>query len=148
MGVSVHVEWPGCSEDESALHPGFENDDHFWANWVLNALGNPRAAATLRKLGVDTLLRHNTSGLDPGDVGWAKPSEFESAALKLADLVSAEDSAVKPLLEIYRVEWDRIIGEDERGVGEWFAQDLWDVAAVARYAAECGAKTMTLGYYW
>ncbi len=151
MGVSILVEWPGSTEDEQGGHPGFENDDHLWATWVVTVIEDPKVAADLRKIGCEVLLRHNTSNLDPNEIGWGSPREFESAALKLRKLVDAKDPAVQTLLDTYRVEWGRLIGEDEdeeRGAEQWFAQDLQDVAAIAKYAGACGAKKMTLAYYW
>jgi|SRR5690349_10341193 len=149
MGVSVAVEWPGSSEEQQYGHPGFQNDDHLWANWMVNVLERPAAAKILNDLGCGALLLHNTTGLASEAIGWAGPGEFEKAATKLANLVSAKDGRVKALMEVYRIEWDRAFDEEDGESPEaTFSQDLDDVAAIARYARSHGAAKMTLGYYW
>lgn len=149
MGVSITVEWPGSSEDQQGDHPGFQNDDHMWANWMVNVIEKPNLAGLLEKLGGEVLLYHNTSNLPVNQIGWAKPEEFEKAAITIRDLVAAKDARVTPLIDVYRVEWNRLIGDGEgESTEEWFIRDLEDVVGIARYAQAQGARKMTLGYYW
>jgi hypothetical protein len=149
MGVSVAVEWPGSTEEQRGGHPGFWNDDHLWANWMLNVLDRPAAAQCLQDLGCGVLLLHTTTGMAAADIGWARPEAFEKAATRLANLVSSKDGRVKTLMDVYRIEWDQAFGEEGGQTPEVaFSRDLDDVAAIARYARSHGAGKMTLGYYW
>lgn len=148
MGVSILVEWPGSTEGQKRDHPGFRNDDHMWANWVVNVIGEPELVRALEGLGAAVLLKHDTTDLPPSKVGWAKPEEFETAAATLRSLVVAQDPRTKPLVATYRIEWAQAMGvESGENPEDWFAHDLEDVAAIARYAKMEGAEKMTLGYY-
>lgn len=149
MGVSIEVEWPGSTEDQRGNHPGFRNDDHMWAEWMVNVIQRPELVRLLERIGAGVLLYHNTTNLPKNNISWATPEEFEGAATTLRNLLVSQDARIKPLADVYRAEWDRLIGE---GGGEtmedWFARDLEDVATIAHYARAHGAKKMTLGYYW
>jgi hypothetical protein len=143
------VEWPESTPDQQGAHPGFYNDDHMWATWVVDVMGKPKLVRLLEQIGAGVLLHHNTTDLPIEEVGWAKPEEYQAAANTLQNLLAAKDLIIKPLVEIYRTEWDRLIGDGtDETAEEWFARDLNDVAAIASYARDQGAKTMTLGYYW
>ena len=148
MGVSILVEWPGSSEDQRRAHPGLRNDDHLWVHWVMDLLGKPQAISQLEELGLGLLLHFNTAGLTAEDIDWETPGDFERAALALRDLIAAKDPRVQLLIDVYRKEWNRIVGEGQGQVEEWFGSDLEDIAGIARYAQAQGASKMTLGYYW
>lgn len=148
MSVSVTVEWPGSTRKQQAGHPGFRNDDHLWANWVVNMMQAPKAEKALSKVDGAVLLSFNTTDLAPEDVDHAPPADFQRAALALRDLVMAKDARVRPVVDVYRKEWNRIVGKEDGRTEEWFIRDLEDVAAIAQYADSKGAATMTLGYYW
>ena len=149
MGVSIFVEWPGITDEQKSNQPGFYNDDPWWANWMVEVVGKPKLCSLLKGLGGEVLLFHNTTHLPLNKIGWASPDEFETAANTLIKLLDTKDVRFLPLLEIYKKEWDRLIGENEGETAEdWFKRDLHDVAEIARYARTQGAQVMTLGYYW
>ena len=143
MGASVFVEWPEITTETQDAAPGFRNDCKAWAAWLANTVGSRRACKTLRKLGLDALLSHNTDGLSARKIDWRSPHDLLSSARTLRSLVAAGDPRVKILVETYAEGANQVDpARDE------FCIDLEDVAEIAEYAASHGAQRMTLGYYW
>ena len=136
MGASILVHWPGASPEQEGDHPGFYNDDRGWSTWLVNALTDENALALVEQLGLAVLLAHTTDDAEPI---WTTPNELELAAKKLARMVRSHDPQVASLVELYEPFEDR---EQE------LIRDLEDVAAIAGYARDNGATTVTLGYYW
>lgn len=140
MGVSILVHWPGATEEDAAAHPGFFNDDLGWSTWLMNVLSDPAAVEIMKAIRCDALLSHTADG--EADIDWTTPDELEQAAVNLLKLVDNCDPRAAKIIEYYQ-------SHEEMGPPpEAFAQDLRDVAAIARYARAAGAQTVTLGYYW
>lgn len=143
MGATILVHWPEATEDEEQGHPGFFNDDHAWASWLVAAIESTAAPKLLARLGVGALLSHTADGLDADDVEWTTPDELERAANALREQVERIDPEVQPLVELYTADAP---GVEPPSVE--FARDLGDVAQIAGYARDLGATKVTLGYYW
>lgn len=94
MGASILVHWPEATEEDEEGHPGFSNDDHAWASWLVAVIENPSAAQLVKRLGVDALLSHTTEGADADAIQWTTPDELERAALALRELVVRADPEV------------------------------------------------------
>lgn len=143
MGASILVHWPDATEDEEQGHPGFFNDDHAWASWIVAVIESTPAIRLLAHLGVSALLSNTAHGVDPDDVEWTTPDELERAANVLRDRVVRTDPEVQPLVDLYNA---NAPGVEQPSVE--FARDLGDVAQIAGYARGLGASKITLGYYW
>jgi hypothetical protein len=143
MGASILVHWPDATEEDEGDHPGFSNDDHAWASWLVAALQSASAMQLLQQLGVAALLSHTTEGADADEIEWTTPDELERAANALRERVERNDPEVQPLLELYEADAP---GQEEPSAE--FARDLGDVAQIAGYARGLGASKVTLGYYW
>ena len=96
-----------------------------------------------KSLGVEALLSHTTEGMKLSEVAWVSPQELAAAARRLRDLVVAGDVRIQPMLEVYAEH-----SNDVDPVGQEFAQDLLDVAAIAEFAAKSGTSKMTLEVNW
>ena len=143
MSASVLVHWPNATEEEQQGHPGFFNDAHAWASWIVAVLGDESARRRLARLGLDALLSYTTQGADAEAVAWTTPDALESAARGLRRFVERGDPVVAALVELYEA---NAPGVDEAAVE--LARDLGDVGEIADYARRCGASKVTLGYYW
>lgn len=143
MGASILVHWSGATEDEEGGHPGFFNDDHPWASWIVAVLEDTSIVRLLHRLGVGALLSVTSNGVEPGDIDWTTPDELERAANKLRELVQDDEPLVEVLVDLYEEE---AAGEESPSVE--LARDLSDVAQIAGYARGLGAQKITLGYYW
>jgi hypothetical protein len=144
VGATVGVYWPGITDEQRDLAPGFWNDCKAWGDWMAEREGHPDVLKTLRQIGADALLTHMTDGMEEDEVRWVSPEELEGAAARLRDLVLAEDAKVRRILETYA-----LCGPPgEQPVGKDFAQDLIDVAQIARYARGQGVAKMTLEVNW
>ena len=85
MGVSILVEWPGSTQEQQEGHPGFRNDDQFWAAWVVNVMKKPKLISLLESFEVEALLDLNTTDLDPKNILSDTPEDFEKAATTLRE---------------------------------------------------------------
>lgn len=136
MGASILVHWPGASPQQEKGHPGFYNDDHGWATWLVHVLQSESGAALLERLGLTALNAHTTDDTEPI---WTTPDELKQAAEKLAAMVRARDPQIASLVELYEAQED---------AAQELVRDLEDITAIADYARSNGAMQMTLGYYW
>jgi len=136
MGWSIFVNWRGADEAQQGQHPGFFNDDHAWAEWVCAVSTNPRARKVVEALELTPLLVGSDAS---ADAVW--PEDVVEAATNLRILVQARDQSVADLVRLYAPACP-----DPDAPHDSFVQDLEDVAAIARYAKECGAHEMTLEY--
>lgn len=143
MGASILVHWPGATEEDEESHPGFFNDDHAWASWVADVIGDRAATRLLDQLGVAALISHTTDGMGSDEIRWTTPDELETAANRLRELVDQAAPEVLALIKLYET---AAVGEEPPTVE--FARDLGDVAQIAEYARDRGATQVTLGYYW
>src|SRR5688572_17562819 len=101
MGASILVHWPDATEEDEQGHPGFFNDDHPWASWVVAVLEDLPAARSLERLGLSPLLSHTTDGVDSDEIDWTTPDELERAANALRELVERKYPDVQPLVDLY-----------------------------------------------
>jgi hypothetical protein len=144
MGASVSGYWPGITDEERDSLTGFDNDDGPWARWMAERYNHPDVLDAIKRLGVGALLSHITDGVEEDEVDWVSPDELMKAAEKLRELVLAEDSRVKGIVETYGL-------CDPPGINpihEEFAQDLADVRLIAKFSKEMGVSKMTLEVNW
>jgi hypothetical protein len=97
----------------------------------------------MKKLEVDALLSFKTDGVEDVDVSWVSPGDLTKAALRLRDLVLASDPGTKRILETYAVSANEVDPVEQE-----FAQDLVDIAELARFAQGEGVARMTLQVNW
>lgn len=142
MGASVNCYWPGISDRHRDGDPGFFNDCKAWGDWMAERAQNEALINLHQELGVGAVLTFTTDGVDDDEVDWVTPDELEAAALRLREMVLANDPKVRPILDGYE---SCCRGDD---VAADFAQDLKDVAAIAAYARRCKAGKMTLEVNW
>lgn len=144
MGWSIHLYWPGATAQQGAGHPGFFNDDHGWASFMVAVDEDDAAAELLIELGYDVLGAAVFEEMD--DEGRTEalvpPAEFAAAALSFGALVAGADERVAPLVALYAKE--AVDGVD--GAAEELARDCRDLAAIAKYASDQGAEAMALEY--
>jgi len=76
MGASILVHWPDATEEDEGDHPGFSNDDHAWASWLVAALQSASAMQLLQQLGVAALLSHTTEGADADEIEFTSSTIF------------------------------------------------------------------------
>ena len=143
MGASVSAYWPGISEDQIESQPGFFNDCKAWGDWMAEWEEHQDVVEAMTRLNVAALCTGKTDGVEDSDVGWVTPSELETAALRLRELVLAGHPDTKRILETYATSANGI-----DPVGEELARDLADIAELARFAAVEGATRMTLEVNW
>ena len=143
MGASVSVHWRGITDAQRDAQPGFWNDDKAWGNWMAERENHDDVELAMVDLGVGDLLTFTTDGLQDAEVDWVTPGGLESAALRLRELVLAEDRRVQKIVQTYALSANRL-----DPVHEELARDLEDVAQMARYASAQGARQITLEVNW
>jgi len=70
-----------------------------------------------------------TEGVADSEIEWVAPSELETAALRLKQLVAAGHPETRRIVETYAKSADRV-----DPVGREFARDLADMASAVRYS--------------
>ncbi len=138
MGASVFAYWPGITEKQLKSQPGFTNDCKAWGNFVADLLASKKATAEVERAGAMALFTFRTQGLEDANVDWQAPAAVEKAAHVLLPLVRAQAPALKLTLKIYKKN-----ANDIDPIHEELAQDLDDIAALARWARKAGATRMT-----
>jgi len=141
MGASIYVYWPGSTEDEQGSHPGFQNDDKAYADWITAILGDKKLVSLLRDSGFAPLLSVHALDTPDSEVEWTTPADLRTAANKLRDALVAASPSAERLVAIYQ-------GPGIEPPNMELAQDLADVAALADYATQCGTDRMTLTIGW
>ena len=143
MGASVFAYWPGITPRQLKAQPGFGNDCKAWGDFVGELASAPKAYTEIERAGAEALLTFRTQGLDDKDVDWQEPAAVEKAAHVLLPLVRSQDRGLRLALKLYA---KNAIGDAP--VHEELAQDLDDIAALARWARKAGAKQMTFDINW
>ncbi len=143
MGASVSIYWPGITDEQIEAQPGFYNDCKAWGDWMAEREERPDVIAAIDRLGMSALLTFKTDGVDDAEVAWVSPTDLETAALRLRELVLAGHPDTRRILETYAKSRNEVFS-----VAEEFVQDLNDVAGLASFAAQEGAKRVTLEVNW
>jgi hypothetical protein len=104
---------------------------------------HPDVLHAMKRLGAGALLTFTTAGLADSEIEWVTPSELESAAVRLRELVLAGHRDTGRILETYARSANKVDPVDQE-----FAQDLIDVAEIARFAQREGVSRMTLEVNW
>ncbi|HYP39960.1 MAG TPA: hypothetical protein VEX13_06330 [Chloroflexia bacterium] len=143
MGASVIAYWPGITAEQIEEQPGFYNDCKAWGDWMAERERESDVIQILRDLGAGSLLTFTTDGLDDNDVEWVTPQELQAAAQRLRRAVEEGTPGIERILEVYERNANRI-----DPVPEEFAQDLLDIAELAKWAEIQGAYRMTLEVNW
>lgn len=103
----------------------------------------PEVFQILKSLNSEALLTSITDGVEEDEVDWVTPKRLKESALKLRELVLANDSRIKPVLDSYAVN-----ANDEEPIAKEFTQDLSDVAGIADFFEKEGVSQMTLEVNW
>ncbi len=143
MGASVSVYWPGITNEQTDAQPGFWNDDKAWGNWMAEREHHDDVKQAMRDLGVAELLTFTTEGVADDEVDWVSPAGLERAAMRLRELVLAEDPRVQRIVQTYALS-----ANDCDPIHEELARDLEDIAKIAGFASEQGASQVTLEVNW
>lgn len=142
MGASVFPYWPGINDEQCETLPGFWNDSKAWGNWMAERERNVDVLKALKMLQVDAVRTHRTDGMKDSDVLWVTPHALAADALWLRHLIVSEASGIRRIVETYALSSNHEAPETA------LAQDLLDVAAIARYAAKLEVPVMTLQVEW
>ena len=145
MGASVSAYWRGITDEQRESQPWFYNDSKAWGNWMAERERHPDVLKAMVILEINALRTHTTAGMKDSEVQWVSPHALAAAALWLRHLVLEKLPGTHRILETYAASGYLI--EDDSGERQ-FAQDLLDVATIARYAARQGVKEMTLEVNW
>ena len=143
MGASVIGYWPGITEEQIESQPGFFNDCKAWGDWMAEREKHRAVLKAMKKLDVAPLLSFKTDGVEDEEVPWVSPDDLAKAAHRLRDLVLAGDPKTGRILETYAISANRVDPVDQE-----FAQDLADIAEIARFAQAQGVARMTLEVSW
>lgn len=143
MGASVSGYWPGITDSPYDQQPGFQNDCKAWGDWVAEREEHPEVLDALEDLGVAAVGTFTTEEMDDDEVDWVTPQELEDAALRLRELVLAQDPSVHLILETYAISANKYLP-----IHLELAQDLADVASIARHAKQLRVPEMTLEVNW
>jgi hypothetical protein len=142
MGASIYGYWPGASEEQQSGNPGFANDCHAYADWLTSMVSSRWLSWRLRRKGYAPLLSFHTIDTSDDHIEWTTPSELRQAARELRAGLLRGDPFMKGLVRLYR----KGPGIQEPHIE--LAQDLQDVASIAEYAEQSGAKQITLTVGW
>ena len=143
MGASVMAYWVGITEAQMESQPGFWNDCKAWGDWMAERIEHQDVLHAMERLGVSALLTFTTAGVADSEVEWVTPSELERAAIRLRELVLVGDPDTGCIVETYAKS-----ANDVDPISQEFAQDLVDVAEIARFAQREGVSHMTLEVNW
>jgi hypothetical protein len=142
MGALVFPYWPGKTDEQCDLQPGFWNDCKSWGNWMAERERHGDVLKALRILRVDAVRTCKTTGMDDSQVMWVAPYALAADALWLRHLVMNNALGTRRIIETYAMHAHSELPGTE------LAQDLLDVASVARYAAQLRVPLMTLYVEW
>lgn len=143
MGASVIAFWPGITEEQIELQPGFYNDCKAWGDWMAERESEPQTLEAIKALGAAAILTHTTDGMEESEVRWVTPRELREAAAKLREAVQVGQLETKVIIETYARNANGVdLAEKE------FIRDLEDIEAITRWAEEEGATVMTLEVNW
>lgn len=143
MGASVSGYWSGITDSQYDQQPGFKNDCQAWGEWMAELEQHPEVFDALDDLEVAAVGTFTTDGMEEEDVYWVTPQELEDAALRLRELVLAQDEAIKSILRTYAISANKNLP-----IHLELAQDLSDVASIARFAKQLRVPQMTLEVNW
>jgi len=96
-----------------------------------------------RLLKVDAVTTCRTAGMDDAAVLWVAPHALASDALWLRHLVTTSAPGTRRIVETYALHANGVESPEHE-----LGQDLLDVAAIARYAAQLAVPMMTLQVEW
>ena len=139
MSLWIDAYWPEVTVAQIVAQPEFQNGN-CWAVWRSRTDGDPDVETMLASLGCLALLTFRVADqANPNaDVQWVSPAELTVAALTLRAAVLERDDVARLCLDQY----DDLPGP-EADAREEFARDLEDIATIARWAEDQGAKQMT-----
>jgi hypothetical protein len=143
MGASVMAYWVGITEEQIESQPGFWNDCKAWGDWMAERMEYQDVLQAMKRLGVGALLTFTTAGVADSEIDWVAPRELEDAAVRLRELVLAGHPDTNCILETYAKSANTV-----DPVSQEFAQDLVDIAEIARFAQREGVSHMTLDVNW
>jgi len=143
MGKFVMGYWAGITEEQMGSQPGFWNDTKAWGEWMVERGKHRDVLHDMKQLGVSALLTGTTLGVADTTVDWVAPSKLECAALRLRELVLAGHPETARIVETYAKS-----ANHPDPVGRELAQDLIDIAEIARFAQREGVSRMTLEVSW
>jgi hypothetical protein len=144
MGAVISAYWPQISDDQRDSQPGFHQDCKTWARWLAESESDPEVVRALRVHEVDSVRTHFTDGMQESDVSWVTPHALAADALWLRHLVLNRSPGTQRVLEVYA----RADPPGVESVELEMAQDLLDIAAIARFAIREKAPKMTLEVNW
>ena len=143
MGASVSPYWPGITPEQCELLPGFWNDFKAWGNWMAEREGHADVLKALSLLGVEAVRTHRTEGMNDAAVLWVTPHALAADALWLRHLVTTVTPGTRRIVETYAISANGVDSPEHE-----LGQDLLDVAAIARHAAQLAVPLMTLQVDW
>jgi hypothetical protein len=135
--------WVGITEEQMESQPGFWNDCKAWGDWMAERIEHQDVLHAMKRLGVGALLTFTTAGVADSQIEWVTPSELEHAAVRLRELVLAGHPETGRILETYTYSANRV-----DPVSQEFAQDLVDIAEIARFAQRERVSQITLEVNW
>lgn len=143
MGKFVTGYWAGITEEQMASQPGFWNDTKAWGEWMVERGQHQDVLHAMKQLGVSALLTRTTLGVADAEIEWVAASELERAALRLRELILAGHPEAARIVETYAKSANHV-----DPVSQELAQDLVDIAEIARFAQREGVSRMTLQVSW
>jgi hypothetical protein len=135
--------WVGITEEQVESQPGFWNDCKAWGDWMAERVEHQDVLHAMKRLGVSALLTFTTAGIADSEIGWVTPAELERAAIRLRELVLVGHPDIGRIVETYAKSANHV-----DPVGQELAQDLVDIAEIARFAQREGVSYMTLEVNW
>jgi len=143
MGASVSGYWPGITQEQLESQPGFWQDCKAWGDWMAEREKHLDVLKALAVLRVEAVRTCKTAGMDDSQVQWVTPHALAADAMWLRHGILVRAPGTKRIIETYAL---RANGVDP--VEQELAQDLLDVAAIARFAVQQGVPRMTLEVIW
>lgn len=143
MGASISIHWPGITDEDLAFDFGFQNDDHAWANWIVEVESNRSLKSLMDQLDIRPLATHTTDGMNDRDVRWVSPQQLTDAAWTLIHLIENDDPRIAPLLKAYQKGANNI-----DPIPEELGRDLADLILRSKHALEGNIPRMTLYIGW
>jgi hypothetical protein len=141
MGASVVAYWPGITDEQFERQPGFTQDDRAWGNFMAEREDEPEVQRIMKELGAGALLTAKTDGWDDDEVDWVTPQDLYNAATLLGTAIREKKPGIERVLEVYNRNAHRDYPDD-------ITVDLEDIKAIAEWAAQEGARVMTLEVNW
>ncbi len=142
MGASIYLLWPDRPIEDRGEHPGFRQDDHAYASWMVDVLASRLTRFQMRLHGVGPILSFHSIDTVESQILWTTPSRLFRATELLRSQLDKQTRFARKLAGFYSA------GPGEDTPAKELAQDLKDVGMIAQYAERCGAKKMTLACGW